>query len=317
MVGSAVSAVATIGSSFIANRGQRSAARSAADAEVQAAEIATDFSREVFETTREDQAPFRAAGLPALSQLARAAGIGVREVTGQQLQPGDRFSNIRIGDNVGPEGARRLEAAGFTLSPVDSASGFRFVEALPGTTTETEFFDTGVDPVDFARQQTDQLLANFEASPDFEFRRSEGLNAIQNAQAARGISLSPFALRDVGRFASDLASTEFGNFANRRFSRFDQLTNQLASVAGLAQTGNQATQQAGQAFAANAGNAALSAGQAQAQGFINQGNANTALAANVAGAINTGLQNFSFNRALQPQGVSNPAITGFGPQGGP
>ena len=58
-------------------------------------------------------------------------------------------------------------------------------------------------------------LENFYASPDYEFRRSEGLRDIGNQFAARGGGGN--AMKALAGYSSNLASGEFGNWFNRLF----------------------------------------------------------------------------------------------------
>jgi hypothetical protein len=105
---------------------------------------------------------------------------------------------------------------------------------------------------------------NFFASPDFQFRLDEGLNAVQNSAAARGGLYSGNALRGIEEYGQNLAAGELGNWFNRR-----------AALAGIGQT---ATTQAGQgamATGANVGNLLIGQGDARASGIIGQTNALT------------------------------------------
>ena len=95
-------------------------------------------------------------------------------------------------------------------------------------------------------------LDAFEASPDFEFRRGEGLEGIAQTLGAGGAgAFSGNALRGMIDFNSNLASGEFSNFVNRRLA-----------LAGLGQTAN-----------SDAGSAALTTGANTGNALINQGNA--------------------------------------------
>jgi hypothetical protein len=58
-------------------------------------------------------------------------------------------------------------------------------------------------------------LENFYASPDYEFRRSEGLRDTGNVFAMRGGGGN--AMRGITDYASNLAKGEYGNWFNRMF----------------------------------------------------------------------------------------------------
>ena len=127
-------------------------------------------------------------------------------------------------------------------------------------------------------------MSDFEADPGYEFRRAEGMRAIERSAAARGGALSGGALRATERFGQGLASQEYQNAFERYNTGQTNTFNRLASLAGVGQTANAATGQAGsnfanavtgisQADATNQGNALLAAGNARASGYLGAGNA--------------------------------------------
>ncbi len=127
-------------------------------------------------------------------------------------------------------------------------------------------------------------LANFQASPDYEFRRNEGTRGISNSFAAGGGARSGNALRALADFNSGLASQEFTNYFNRR-----------AALAGIGQT---ATNQAS-SLAQNTGNAIgnfmQNGANARASGIVGQTNALT-------GGISDVLSWWNRNRQPMPEG---------------
>jgi hypothetical protein len=110
-----------------------------------------------------------------------------------------------------------------------------------------------------AQPQTAPDYSAFYKSPDFEFRRNEGLRGINNSFAARGGALSGNALRALTQFNSDLAAGEFGNYFNRQ-----------AALAGIGQTATNTSAQAGLATGARIGNALMEGGNARASGIAGQ-----------------------------------------------
>lgn len=62
-----------------------------------------------------------------------------------------------------------------------------------------------------------EVMSNFYASPDYRFRKQEGLDAVQNSAAAGGAGLfSGNTLRGITDYASNLAAGEFGDYINRQ-----------------------------------------------------------------------------------------------------
>lgn len=98
---------------------------------------------------------------------------------------------------------------------------------------------------DFNRDFT---LADFQAEPGYEFRRTEGLRGIEQSAAARGGALSGNTLRALNDFNSNIASDEFGNAysrwnsdRDRRFARLSNVSSQgQSAAAGVGSMGMQA-----------------------------------------------------------------------------
>jgi len=100
----------------------------------------------------------------------------------------------------------------------------------------------------------------FYKSPDYEFRRSEGLRDIGNQFSARGTSLSGNALRTLNQYNSDLAA---GGFNDWKGTQLD--------LAGLGNSATSTGAQLGQYAANNTGNLLNQAGNQRASGVLGQG----------------------------------------------
>lgn len=128
-------------------------------------------------------------------------------------------------------------------------------------------------------------MARFFTSPDYQFRQSEGVKALDATAAARGGALSGNAVRGATDFSSNLAAGEYGNYVNR-----------LLQMAGL---GSSANSQGGAAVnnyvnGTSAANTAV--GDARASGVM--GSANS-----ITGAINGGLNSWILSRYLSGAGA--------------
>lgn len=242
-------------------------ARDAAGAQVDAGREAAKVQREIFQQTREDLAPARLTGNQALFSLAdlfgvpRPTSITPEPIQQDEMNPqaGQQSTGNRLLDRIfGIESQQRTTSApqptGDQFAPQEGTfvdGGFRFTE--PGSRREN-------------------AMQNFFTSPGFEFRRDQGIEAIERSNAARGRLDSGASLKDLNRFGQGLASQEFNNFANR-----------LASLAGVGQGATGQTAQAGQNFANAQSNILTGMGNARASGFIGQGNA-------IRGLIGSGIQ---------------------------
>ena len=83
-----------------------------------------------------------------------------------------------------------------------------------------------------ALNQLQNPTENFYASPDYEFRRSEGLRDTGNMFNMRGGGGN--AQKGITDYASNLASSEFGNWFNRMFAQSNQGVNVAGNLAGMA-----------------------------------------------------------------------------------
>lgn len=136
--------------------------------------------------------------------------------------------------------------------------------------------------------------ANFMASPDYAFRRSEGQRDLGNSFAARGGAFSGNALRALDQYNQSLASGEFGNWWNRQ-----------AGLAGVGQTANAQTGVLGQNTANNVANNIVGAGDARASGIQNT-------AAILGGGARNFVGNYLYRNApYQPYGGYSP-YQGYG-----
>lgn len=140
---------------------------------------------------------------------------------------------------------------------------------------------------------------DFKADPGYQFRLQEGVNAIDASAAARGRLNSGAQDRALSRYASDLASQEYGNAFNRAVTQYGMESgrkqnqfNQLASLANVGQVANQADANARQNMASNVTQSTLATGNAIAQNAINQGNARSSAYQGYAQVANQGMQNY-------------------------
>lgn len=120
-------------------------------------------------------------------------------------------------------------------------------------------------------------MTNFFASPDYNFRREEGMRGLERTAAARGGAFSGNALRALGERNSNLASGEFGDWWDRQ-----------AGLAGFGQSATNATAMAGQNKANNVSNNMIGAGDARASGIAGQANAWSGA---ISGLTNYGMYN--------------------------
>jgi hypothetical protein len=80
-----------------------------------------------------------------------------------------------------------------------------------------------------------QVMANFQASPDYQFRKDQALGAVTQDKSVNGLLRSGSALSAVAGRASDLAGGEFGQWWNRQTGLADYGLKGAQIGAGVAQ----------------------------------------------------------------------------------
>jgi hypothetical protein len=123
-------------------------------------------------------------------------------------------------------------------------------------------------------------MARFFHSPDYQFNLTEGQKAIDRSAAARGGLLSGASVKEGTRYASGMASREYGSFVDR-----------LMQQAGLGSNGTAQSAAAGAASAGNSANINMNAGNSRASSYMDT-------AANVNNSFQQGYQNMMLRRYL-------------------
>jgi hypothetical protein len=112
----------------------------------------------------------------------------------------------------------------------------------------------------------------FEEDPGYQFRLSEGVNALDKSAAARGMLQSGAQQKALTRFGQDFASNEYANAYARNAGQKVTNFNQLASLSNVGQVANQADANARTNMANQVTQSTLATGNAIAQNYMNQGN---------------------------------------------
>jgi hypothetical protein len=262
-------AAGTVISGYMGSQG----AKDGAKAQGRAADAATAESSRQYDQTRNDLAPYRAAGTNALDEISRLYGWAPSSQAAQReadLQP------VYHGGQALPQGTTVVRTGG---SNYDVMYNGQRIGGLSKGGAEGRFTPAqGVNVDQLLADQQMQArsqqatgpsagtgqpdMSHFYTSPDYTFRRDEGNRGIEGSFAARGMGQSGNALRALTEFNSNLAAGEYGNYFNR-----------LAGVAGVGQTATNQTAAFGADAASQAGRNALYAGNARASGIQGQADA--------------------------------------------
>lgn len=108
-----------------------------------------------------------------------------------------------------------------------------------------------------------KILENFQASPDYNFRLKQGMDAVGQDKAVNGLLRSGGALKALTGFAQNTAAGEFSNWWNRQRGFTDDALRAENAAAGVANNNANSLLLNGQ----NQGNAALAGANNQSTAF--------------------------------------------------
>ncbi|HDR9075881.1 TPA: hypothetical protein QDB15_001101 [Burkholderia vietnamiensis] len=164
--------------------------------------------------------------------------------------------------------------------------------------------------------------AQAQSTPGYQFTQQQGLKAVQNSAAARGLGTSGAALKGAANYATGLADSTYNDVFNRALSTYNanfgkaQTTfqtnynsaannvNRLTNLVGSGQNAAATNGSLGAAAASNIGNTLMSGANAQASGMVGSANALAGGMSSIAnGAMTYGLLN---NNALTSATAANP-----------
>lgn len=269
---------------------QSKAASKAADAQTAAANAQIEYMTESRDLIRDDLAPYLGMGTNALQAYAYNMGL----IDEAPVFGGDPMQIVEFTDTV--PGA--YNANGGTWQSAGRDSQYIPMQAMDREVTKYRVGDQVFSDYEAAQ---DYAAANptggteyggFEASPGYEWRLGQGLDAIEGSAAARGGLYSGATMKALNQFGQDYGSAEFNNYQN-----------QMLGLAGMGQSAAAMQANNEMNFANMYGQAQSSIGNAQAAGAIAQGNAwNNALNGmagqwgyqNANGGSNNALGNFLF-----------------------
>lgn len=125
--------------------------------------------------------------------------------------------------------------------------------------------------------------ATLEKTPGYQFNLTQGLKAVQNSAAARGLGNSGAALKGAASFATGLADNTYQNQFNNANTNQTNAYNRLQTIVSGGQNAAAATSNAGVSAANGASNAIIGGGNAAAAGYNAVGGAVTNAANNIGG----------------------------------
>jgi hypothetical protein len=270
---------AMIGSAVIGGGASIYGANKAAKASKNATQAANDLQRYQYDTTRADQAPWRAIGGQAIGALGQGFGFDTSGYGGSTVnwgQYGQANPDVAAGwqdmlqsgeaqekFNGDPNAYYQWHYQNYGQNEGRQAPTAAAGTGAAGGSQVPNFLDT------FGKD-------DFEADPGYEWLRNETLRAVDGRAAAAGGYASGGRDKARMRYASGLANQSYGDAYNRFNNDRTMIYNRLSNLAGMGQTANNAIAGAGQNYANQVGqnnlnNAAVQAGAAnQTAGAIGQ-----------------------------------------------
>lgn len=262
------------------------AANSAANTQANAAGQANQLAQYQFDTTRADLAPWRTSGALSLAKLSNLLGI-----PGYSSDPNANQLNFK-GTTFANSDALHSALYNDYLSQVGDPSKVSEAAIQQAMAAAAPVGGASTDP-SFGSLTKPFTLADFKASPAYNFNLDQGTQALNKAAAARSAYYQPGTLQDVARFSQGLASNEFQNAFGNYWANNQNIYGMLAGQSGSGQ--NAAVQQGGFGanLAATMGSNLTGAANARASGQVGMANA---ISGGLGGLTNAYLMNQILSR---------------------
>lgn len=154
-------------------------------------------------------------------------------------------------------------------------------------------------------------------TPGYQFTQTQGLKAVQNSAAARGLGVSGAAMKGAASYATGLADSTYNDVFNRALQTFNtnyssaaNNVNRLTNIVGSGQNAAATNGSLGAQAVGNIGNTLTSGANASAAGTIGSANA---LTAGLNGAGNTALTYGLMTNNAGGAGSANAGVPGWSP----
>lgn len=222
-------------------------------------------------------APLAAAGIGAAGSIAGGLiSQGGYRGAGGSLQNAQAGTNA-FNQSVAQSGLDRATMSPWWQSGVGAANQIAKLLGLGSLQSNGDPYGTvSLNGSNWKGDQAD-AFSRFQTDPGYQFRLTQGVNALNNSAAARGSSLSGAQRKALTEYGQNYGSQEYGNYFNR-----------LAGVSGQGMSaGNAANTASNQAMSQGIGlDYAGTVGQGEGQAGFGIGGSN-ALASGLVGTGNS------------------------------
>jgi hypothetical protein len=290
------------------------AASDAADAQLQAAQQASATQLQMFNQVQQNLQPWMTQGQMALSELSSLMGLPSQTFNQQAYQqalsaynnPSNSLSPYYPQAQYGQQaGLWDLISQHLGLSPTQQGTPPNPANFM--TTVAANPNAPLMQPIPSIQTPT---ISQFQQSPGYQWQMQQGIDAIQNSAAARGLTGNT--LKDLTTFGQGLANQDWWNWYNSNIQNQVQnanianlnknnIYNMLYNLSG-----------SGQNAAANLGGFSTTTAQSIANNQIGAGNAQAAgivgSTGALAGGVNNAMQNYLlYNLMNQNSGLTSAA----------
>lgn len=303
---------AATGGSLISGIMGSDAAEGAAQTQADATNKASQLQNSEFNQVRDDLAPYRNLGTAAINPLLQAMGYNAPasssapQLTYDQLYqqllpqftsttPGTTSKSVR--NFQGPIGGDQdfgvYNTANYgngysTSSAPSSTVDYAGLNAAVQSALQKQqsgaysniFDNLSKDPNNILNQQFSFNPGDLTKTPGYEWNYAQGMRAVNNSAASRGLGLSGAQLKGAESFASGLADNTYQNQYNNALTQYQtnynaaaNNVNRLMGLLGVGQSAANQTGAYGMQNAANMGNYITSGANAQASGQVGSANA--------------------------------------------
>jgi hypothetical protein len=207
-----------------------------------------------------------------------------------------------------------MDLGSSSISPLLSAMGYNVTQNSDGT-----YSYNGTDSSNALQQTfTAPTEAQAQATPGYQFTLNQGLKAVQNSAAARGLGSSGAALKGASSYATGLADSTYNDVYNRALqtyqTNYNSAANNVNRLSSLVSSGQNAAATNGSLGAStmsSVGNTLTSAANATAAGTVGSANAlSSGLSSVGSNALTYGLLT---NNAANAASSSSVGVPGWSP----
>ncbi len=175
------------------------------------------------QTAEQIEAAKLAANQAAGSSMSRLGGAIPGALT--NMETGFTQGTDLAAQGYGQQRADLLQSGALGVDAITQGQGGALSSLYGGLQAGGDILTNRQDRSGQMLDQQGGLYGNYQADPGYAFRKQEGEDAIRRMQAARGGRFGGAAMKELVDYNQNMASQEFGNYANRANSEFGARSN--------------------------------------------------------------------------------------------